>query len=83
MQVRARRSSLVPVLVLSGLLIAAAGPAEAQRECEPLIDKFNFNGEISWVGLSTEIALFNQELETGGTLNSVPLGAGYRTKGVF
>ena len=51
------------------LILASAIPAEAQREFEPLFDKFSFTGELSWVGFNTEIGLYHQELETGGTLN--------------
>lgn len=51
------------------LILAAAVPASAQREFEPLFDKFSFTGELSWVGRSTEIGLYHQELDTGGTLN--------------
>ena len=39
------------------LALAAAPPAEAQREYEPLFDKFNFKLEGSWVGMTTEIRL--------------------------
>ena len=58
-------------LIISALaaVVALATPAEAQREFEPLFDKFNFTGELSWVGRSTEIGLYHQELDTGGTLN--------------
>jgi hypothetical protein len=39
------------------LVLGATTPAEAQREYEPLFDKFNFKLEGSWVGLKTEIRL--------------------------
>ena len=51
------------------LVFAAVTPAEAQREFEPLFDKFNFKLEGSWVGLNTEIRLDSALLGKGTTLN--------------
>jgi hypothetical protein len=51
------------------LLMASAGPAEAQREYEPLFDKFNFKLEGSWVGLTTEIRLDSAVLGEGTKLS--------------
>jgi len=59
----------VLLTVCAVVLVSVAKPAEAQRVYEPLFDKFNFKGELSWVGLKTEIGLFHQELDLGGTLN--------------
>jgi hypothetical protein len=56
-------------IVFIALVLAVAAPAEAQREWQPLFDKFNFKGELSWAGLKTEIGLFHEELDLGGTLN--------------
>jgi hypothetical protein len=63
------RRSAVVVLFLSGLILASSGPAEAQREWQPLFDKFSFKGELSWVGFETAIGLFEDDLGVGGVLN--------------
>jgi hypothetical protein len=63
---RVRR--LVLCLVVLSFMIAAA-PAEAQREFEPLFDKFNVKGEFSWLALSTEIRLDSEVLGEGTTLS--------------
>jgi len=49
------------------LVLAAAAPAEAQRDFEPLFDKFNFKLAGSWVGLKTEIRLDSDIFEGPGT----------------
>jgi hypothetical protein len=51
------------------LVFAAAAPAHAQREFEPLFDKFNLQIEGSWVDVSTEIRLDSELLGRGTTLN--------------
>jgi len=43
--------------VFVALVLAVAVPAEAQRDFEPLFDKFNFKLAGSWVALTTEIRL--------------------------
>lgn len=63
------RRSAVVVAVLSGMILASSAPAEAQRAYEPLFDKFNFKAELSWVGLSTSVGLFSEELDQGAVLN--------------
>jgi len=63
------RRSLVIALMLGGLVMESSAPAEAQRAYEPLFDKFNFKAELSWVGLSTSVGLFSEELDQGATLN--------------
>jgi hypothetical protein len=55
--------------VFLALLFAAAAPAEAQREYEPLFDKFNFVVEGSWVDIETEIRLDSPVLGEGTSLN--------------
>jgi len=55
--------------VFVALVLAAAAPAEAQRDFEPLFDKFNFKLAGSWVGLTTEIRLDSELLGRGTTLN--------------
>lgn len=58
-------------LVVSGLLallLSVALPAAAQRDYEPLLDKFNLRLEGSWVGMSTEIRLDSELLGRGTTL---------------
>jgi hypothetical protein len=52
-----------------GSLAVAPKPAEAQREFEPLFDKFNFKLEGSWVGLKTDIRLDSEVLGRGTTLS--------------
>ena len=56
-------------LIFVGLMLTMTAPAEAQRSFEPLFDKFSFKGEISWVGMSTSIGLYDDELDIGGKLN--------------
>ncbi len=62
--------SRFPVLLvaLAMVFLAAATPAQAQREFEPLFDKFNFSVQGSWVKLSTEIGLDSATLGEGTTL---------------
>jgi hypothetical protein len=55
--------------VLVVLLLGISAPAEAQRDFEPLFDKFNLRVEGSWVGLSTHIRLDSEVLGRGTTLN--------------
>jgi hypothetical protein len=64
-----RARTHVLALVFVALAVAFAAPARAQREYEPLFDKFNFKGELSWVGLKTSIGLFETETGEGGVLN--------------
>jgi len=64
-----RPRSFVLGIVICALLLAVSAPAEAQREYEPLFDKFNFKGELSWVGMKTSIGLFEQDSGEGGVLN--------------
>ncbi len=59
-------------VVLRPRLVAV--PAEAQREYEPLFDKFNLRVEASWINLSTEIRLDSEVLGEGTTLNFEDLG---------
>ena len=56
-------------LTFVALMLTVSAPAEAQRSFEPLFDKFSFKGELSWVGMSTSIGLYEDELELGGVLN--------------
>jgi hypothetical protein len=60
-----RRAFVVGVVI--GVMVLAAMPAEAQRDYEPLFDKFNFKLEGSWVGLKTEIRLDSDLAEGEGT----------------
>ena len=62
------------VATLCGVLALAAVPAEAQRDYEPLFDKFNFQVEASWVNISSEIRLDSEILGEGTTLNFENLG---------
>lgn len=56
-------------LVLVALLMGVSAPAEAQRDYEPLFDRFNLRLEGSWVGLSTQIRLDSEVLGRGTALN--------------
>ena len=58
---------LIVGAVIGVLVLTAAAPAEAQREFEPLFDKFNFKLAGSWVGLKTEIRLDSDIFEGPGT----------------
>jgi len=60
---------VVGSLVLVVAFLAAATPAEAQRDFEPLFDKFNFSLQGSWIGIKTEIGLDSETLGEGTTLN--------------
>lgn len=53
---------------LAVLLLSVAAPAEAQRDYEPLLDKFNLKLEGSWVAMTTEIRLDSELLGRGTTL---------------
>jgi hypothetical protein len=63
------RQFFVIGVVFAALVFAVASPAEAQREFEPLFDKFNFSVQASWVGISTEIGLDSESLGEGTTLS--------------
>lgn len=65
--------------VFFALIVVASAPAEAQRSYEPLFDKFSFKAELSWVGRSTSIGLYEDDLDLGGVLNfedDLNLGSG-------
>ncbi len=57
------------MLMCAVVLLSVPNPAEAQRDFEPLFDKFNLRLEGSWVGLSTQIRLDSEVLGRGTTLN--------------
>jgi hypothetical protein len=63
-----RRSTVIGVMFVV-FVCAVAVPAHAQREFEPLFDKFNLQIEGSWVDVSTEIRLDSELLGRGTTLN--------------
>ncbi|MCU0302561.1 MAG: hypothetical protein MUC56_00665 [Thermoanaerobaculales bacterium] len=50
-------------------VLVAAAPAAAQRDFEPLFDKYNVRLEGSWVDLATEIRLDSELLGRGTTLS--------------
>ena len=56
------------LVVFAMVFVAAATPAQAQREFEPLFDKFNVSVQGSWIKLSTEIGLDSETLGIGTTL---------------
>ena len=69
--------SLTITVALAVLIATAAVPAAAQREFEPLFDRFNVRVEGSWVDLSTDIRLDSELLGRGTTLsfeNDLDLG---------
>lgn len=57
------------IVLLIVVALGLAAPGEAQREYEPLFDKFNLKFEGSWIGLKTEIRLDSETLGLGTTLN--------------
>jgi hypothetical protein len=61
---------MLPAVVMSVIVVTifVAVPAEAQRDYEPLLDKFNFRVEGSWVDMTTEIRLDSELLGEGTTL---------------
>ena len=67
MSIKVNRSAVVIGALFVALVLGAAGPAEAQRDFEPLFDKFNFKIEGSWLGISTEISLDSDLVEGDGT----------------
>ena len=64
-----RPRSYVLGFVFVALVFAVSAPAEAQRSYEPLFDKFSFKGELSWVGMSTSVGLYEDDLDLGAVLN--------------
>jgi len=64
-----RMRTFVIALVGVVLMLSAPEPAEAQRDFEPLFDKFAVTAELSWVGMKTSIGLYEDELGVGGVLN--------------
>ena len=74
-----RWSRTVGIVILVAAALATVTPAEAQRDYQPLFDKFNFRVEGSWVGLSTEVRLDSKTLGKGTTLSfedDLNLGSG-------
>jgi hypothetical protein len=69
MKISGRAQHIMFGFMLAALVLAVAAPAEAQRDFEPLFDKFNFKAELSWVGLSTTIGLYDEDFDQGGTLD--------------
>jgi hypothetical protein len=53
---------------LAVLLLSVAAPAEAQRDYEPLLDKFNLKLEASWLAMTTQLRLDSELLGEGTTL---------------
>jgi len=66
---KTRCQSVFVGAICVALAWAAATPAGAQAKYEPLFDKFNFQVEGSWVGVTTEIRLDSEVLGRGTTLN--------------
>jgi hypothetical protein len=64
-----RSRSAVVLVALAMVFMAAATPAQAQRDFEPLFDKFNFSVQASWINISTEIGLDSETLGEGTILN--------------
>jgi len=74
MNTKSKTRGYVWLATLCCVLALAAVPAEAQREYEPLFDKFDFQVEASWVNISSEIRLDSEILGEGTTLNFENLG---------
>jgi len=64
---KSSRHFFVISAIFVALVFAVVTPAEAQRDYEPLFDKFNFKFEASWVGIKTEIRLDSDLTEGEGT----------------
>ena len=62
-------SACVVAIVVAAVILAVAPPAEAQRDFEPLFDKFNLRLEGSLVQMTTEIRLDSEMLGRGTTLS--------------
>ena len=65
--IKTRQTLCVAAMLV--MFALAASPAEAQREFEPLFDKFNIKLEGSWVAMKTEIRLDSEVLGEGTKLN--------------
>ena len=66
--------------------MAVVAPAEAQRDYEPLLDKFNIKLEASWIGMTTQIRLDSEMLGEGTTLtfeDDLDLGLRLLARDVF
>ena len=61
------KGRIFTALALAAVTMAAATTAEAQRDYEPLFEKYNFKLEGSWVGLKTQIRLDSDLTEGNGT----------------
>jgi len=66
---KTNRNLFIIGAICAALVFTTAGPAEAQRDYEPLFDKFNFKLEGSWVKLNTEIRLDSEVFGEGTTLD--------------
>ena len=66
---KTNRNLFIIGAICAALVFTTAGPAEAQRDYEPLFDKFNFKLEGSWVKLNTEIRLDSEVFGEGTALN--------------
>jgi hypothetical protein len=64
-----RRNATVIGIMFVVFVCLAAVPAQAQREYEPLFDKFNLQIEGSWVAVDTTIRVDSPVLGEGTTLN--------------
>ncbi|HSN53697.1 MAG TPA: hypothetical protein VLT32_03455 [Candidatus Sulfomarinibacteraceae bacterium] len=62
-------SACVVAVVVAAVMLTVAPPAAAQRDFEPLFDKFNLRLEGSLVQITTEIRLDSEMLGLGTTLN--------------
>jgi len=69
-----RRNATVIGIMFVVFVCLAAVPAQAQRDYEPLFDKFNLQIEGSWVNISSEIRLDSEVLGEGTTVNFENLG---------
>lgn len=63
-----RNRAPILLAVLAVVVLAAATPAQAQSDFEPLFDKFNFSAQASWLSTKTEMGLDSETLGTGTTL---------------
>jgi len=68
------RHFVVTGVIFIVLVGAVAIPAQAQREFEPLFDKFNLQIEGSWIAVSSTLRLDSEELGRGTEIDFENLG---------
>ena len=83
MSIKVNTSVFVIGALFVALVLSVAAPAEAQRDFQPLFDKFNFKLAGSWVAIKTEIRLDSDLTEGTGTTLSFEDDLGLGTNEVI